>query len=37
MLIEKIRDVVCLYLNPPVAAVVFAVDEKPHIQAMNRT
>ena len=36
-LIEKIRDVVGLYLNPPVAAVVFAVDEKPQIQALNRT
>jgi transposase len=36
-LIEKIRDIVGLYLNPPVAAVVFAVDEKPQIQALNRT
>ena len=26
-----------LYMNPPVAAVVFAVDEKPQIQALNRT
>ena len=36
-LVEKIRDLVGLYLNPPVAAVVFAVDEKPQIQALNRT
>jgi transposase len=36
-LVEKIRDIVGLYLNPPVAAVVFAVDEKPQIQALNRT
>jgi transposase len=37
LLVEKIRDIVGLYLNPPVAAVVFAVDEKPQIQALNRT
>jgi transposase len=36
-LVEKIRDLVALYLNPPVAAAVFAVDEKPQIQALNRT
>ena len=36
-LVEKIRDLVALYMNPPVAAVVFAVDEKPQIQALNRT
>jgi len=36
-LMEKIRDIVALYMNPPVAAVVFAVDEKPQIQALNRT
>lgn len=36
-LVEKIRDLVGLYLNPPVAAGVFAVDEKPQIQALNRT
>ena len=36
-LIEKIRDLVALYMNPPVAAAVFAVDEKPQIQALNRT
>jgi transposase len=37
LLVEKIRDIVGLYLNPPVAAVVFALDEKPQIQAINRT
>ena len=36
-LIEKIRDLVGLYLSPPVAAAVYAVDEKPQIQALNRT
>lgn len=36
-LVEKIRDIVGLYLNPPVAAAVFAVDEKPQIQALNRS
>lgn len=36
-LIEKIRDIVGLYMNPPVKAVVFAIDEKPQIQALNRT
>ena len=34
---EKIGDIVGLYMNPPVAAMVFAVDEKPQIQALNRT
>jgi len=36
-LVEKIRDLVALYMNPPVAAAVFALDEKPQIQALNRT
>ncbi len=36
-LIEKIRDIVGLYMSPPVAAAVFAVDEKPQIQALDRT
>jgi transposase len=36
-LIDKIRDIVGLYLNPPDAAAVFAVDEKPQIQALDRT
>jgi transposase len=36
-LIDKIRDLVGLYMSPPVAAAVFAVDEKPQIQALDRT
>jgi hypothetical protein len=36
-LVEKIRDLVGLYMSPPVVAAVFAVDEKPQIQALNRT
>jgi transposase len=36
-LVEKIRDLVGLYMNPPVNAMVFALDEKPQIQALNRT
>ncbi len=36
-LVEKIRDLVGLYMSPPVAAAVFAIDEKPQIQALNRT
>ena len=36
-LVEKIRDLVALYMNPPVAAMVFVLDEKPQIQALNRT
>jgi hypothetical protein len=35
--IEKLRDVVGVYLNPPQAAVVFCVDEKSQIQAIDRT
>jgi transposase len=35
--VEKVRDLVALYMNPPDAAAVFAVDEKPQIQALNRT
>ncbi len=37
LLIEKIRDIVGLYLSPPLNAACFAVDEKPQIQALNRT
>ena len=36
-LIEKVRDVVGLYLNPPERALVFCVDEKSQIQALDRT
>jgi transposase len=36
-LFEKIHDVVGLYLNPPVNAVVFSFDEKSQMQALDRT
>ncbi len=36
-LIEKIHDVVGVYLNPPDNAVVFSFDEKSQIQALDRT
>ena len=36
-LIDKVRDVVGLYVDPPEHAVVFCVDEKPQIQALERT
>jgi transposase len=35
--IEKVRDVVGLYLNPPDKALVLCVDEKSQIQALDRT
>ena len=35
--IDKVRDVVGLYLDPPERAVVLAVDEKSQIQALDRT
>ena len=34
--VEKLRDIVGLYLQPPAKAVVFAVDEKSNIQALDR-
>lgn len=37
LFIEKVRDVVGLYLDPPARAVVLSVDEKSQIQALNRT
>src|SRR5437762_9553500 len=37
LLIDKIRDVVGLYLAPPANAAVFSMDEKPQIQALERT
>jgi hypothetical protein len=37
LLIDKIRDVVGLYLPPPAHAAVFAMDEKPQIQALQRS
>ncbi len=35
--IDKVRDVVGLYLDPPERAVVLCVDEKSQIQALDRT
>ena len=34
--VDKIRDVVGLYMNPPTNAVVFSFDEKPQVQALQR-
>ncbi len=36
LFIEKVRDIVGLYLNPPESAVVLCVDEKSQVQALNR-
>ena len=36
LFVEKVKDVVGLYLDPPERAVVLAVDEKSQIQALNR-
>ena len=35
--IEKVRDVVGLYMSPPENALVFCVDEKSQIQALERS
>lgn len=35
--VEKVHDVVGLYMNPPDRALVLSVDEKSQIQALNRT
>ncbi len=37
LFIEKVRDIVGLYLNPPTKAMVLCVDEKSQIQALDRT
>src|SRR5258708_13436556 len=37
LFIDKVRDIVGLYLNPPDAAVVLCVDEKTQVQALDRT
>jgi transposase len=37
LFVEKVRDVVGLYLNPPANALVLSVDEKTQVQALNRT
>ena len=36
LLIEKVRDIVGLYMNPPTNAMVLCVDEKGQIQALSR-
>lgn len=35
--VEKVRDIVGLYMNPPDKALVLCVDEKSQIQALDRT
>jgi transposase len=35
--VEKVRDIVGLYLNPPERALVLCIDEKSQIQALDRT
>ena len=35
--IEKVRDIVGLYMNPPDHAMVLCIDEKSQVQALNRT
>jgi len=37
LLVEKVRDIVGLYMNPPEHALVMCVDEKSQIQALDRT
>jgi transposase len=36
LFVEKVRDIVGLYMNPPDRAVVLCVDEKSQVQALNR-
>ena len=37
LFVEKVRDIVGLYVNPPEAALVLCVDEKTQVQALDRT
>ena len=37
LFVEKVRDIVSLYLNPPDYAVVLCIDEKSQVQALERT
>jgi transposase len=37
LFVDKVRDIVGLYLNPPDGALVLCVDEKSQIQALDRT
>jgi hypothetical protein len=34
--VEKVQDVVALYMNPPDNALVLSVDEKSQVQALDR-
>ena len=36
-LVEKVRDIAGLYLNPPEYAIVLSIDEKSQVQALDRT
>ena len=35
--VEKVKDIIGLYMSPPQNAVVFCVDEKSQVQALDRT
>ena len=37
LFVEKVRDIVGLYLSPPDRAIVLCVDEKTQVQALDRT
>src|SRR5450830_1010245 len=37
LFVEKVYDIIGLYLNPPEAAVVYCVDEKSQVQALDRS
>jgi transposase len=37
LLVEKVRDIVGIYMNPPLNALVLCVDEKSQIQALSRS
>jgi transposase len=37
LFVDKVRDIVGLYMSPPERALVLCVDEKPSIQALERT
>jgi len=37
MFVEKVRDIVGLYINPPQMAMVLCVDERSQVRALDRT
>ena len=37
MFVDKVRDIVGLYMAPPLMAMVLCLDEKSQIQALDRT